>query len=448
MPRHLVILLSGVLLFGCAIKPEPRFEELKKISGPRVDGELVWSRTPEDEATIDRRVTELLAGGVTRQDAVRIALLNNRTLQIALDQLGVAEADFVQAGLYTNPSFAAFLGFPLANGQSDFGLSVFLSDLWQVPARKKMVSSEVEATIREVGTVVVSTATNAAKAFDTILLSKALLLLAQDDVKLAEAYETRRAIRYRHGLTIQPSIETARAQLAEARVSLAEAEEALILSLTELDIILSLRGDRSKFEVVGDLSVLPKTDWTPEAAVVFALKNRHDIARNEARVQAAERAIAYQKTLVFRSVGAGAAYVGTLSPGVQNNSSGPALGLEVPIFDQNQAQIAKAEYYLSQQQKTLEASRIAAQSQILDALAQYEAANIGILEINNNVLPELDRAIEFSEQWSQARQLVLLEQLMLERSRISAERQLVWEEKRMRRADIQLHQALWGGETH
>ena len=448
MPRHLLILLAGVLLFGCAIKPEPRFEELQKISSPRTDGDLVWSRTPEDEATIDRRVTELLAKGVTRQEAVQIALLNNRALQISLDQLGVAEADFVQAGLYTNPTFAAFLGFPLANGQSDFGLSVFLSDLWQVPARKKMVLSEVEATIREVGTVVVSTATNAATAFDSVLLHKVLLRLAQDDVQLAEAYETRKAIRYRHGLTIQPSIEIARAQLAEARVTLAKSEEALISSLTELDVILSLRGDRSTFEVVGDLSVLPITDWTPKAAVAFALKNRHDIARNEARVRGAERAIAYQKTLLFRSVGAGGTYVGTLSPGVQNNSWGPALGLEVPIFDQNQAQIAKAEYQLAQCQKTLEASRIAAQAEILDALARYEAANIGILEIKNKVLPELDRAIDFSQQWSRARQLVLLEQLMLEQSRISAERQLVWAEKRIRRADIRLHQALWGGNTH
>jgi cobalt-zinc-cadmium efflux system outer membrane protein len=448
MPRHLLILLACVLLFGCAVKPEPRFEELKKISDPRVSGELVWSRTPEDEATIDRRVTELLDGGVTRQEAVQIALLNNRALQISLDQLGVAEADFVQAGLYTNPSFAAFLGFPLANGQSDFGLSVFLSDLWQVPARKKMASSQVEATIREVGTVVVSTATDAAMAFDAVLLHKVLLLLAQDDVQLAEAYETRKAIRYRHGLTIQPSIEIARAQLSKTRVSLAESEEALISSLTELDVILSLRGDRSTFEVVGDLSVLPRTDWTPEAAVSFALKNRHDIARDESQVQAAERAIAYQKTLVFRSVGAGGGYVGTISPGTQNNSGGPTLGLEVPIFDQNQAQIAKADYRLAQQKKTLEESRIAAQAEIFDALALYEAANIGILELKDTILPELNRAIAFSEQWSHARQLVLLEQLMLEQSRISAKRQLAWEEKRMRRADIRLHQALWGGSTH
>ena len=50
---------------------------------------------------------------VTRQDAIQIALLNNRHLQMSLDQLGVAESDFVQAGLFTNPSFAAVLGFGL-----------------------------------------------------------------------------------------------------------------------------------------------------------------------------------------------------------------------------------------------------------------------------------------------------------------------------------------------
>ena len=173
------MLLAVCIAVGCAVKPEPRFEELKKISGPRISGDLIWSNSPASAATIDARVGELLAEGVTRQDAIQIALLNNRHLQMSLDQLGVAESDFVQAGLFTNPSFAAFLGFPLANGQTDLGLSVFLNDLWQVPARKKMVEAQVEATIREVGTVVVATASDAATAFDTVLLRQALLRVLQ-----------------------------------------------------------------------------------------------------------------------------------------------------------------------------------------------------------------------------------------------------------------------------
>lgn len=447
MRRNLLVVCLWAPLVGCAVTPEPRFEALKELSAPRVEGELVWSRSPEDSETIDKRIAALLADGVTRQEAIQIALLNNRLLQVSLDQLGVAEADFVQAGLFTNPSFGAFLGFPLSNGESDLGLSVFLSDLWQVPARKKMVAANVEATIREVGTVVVATAADAAVAFDNVLLRQALVGLAEDDVKLSAAFQTREEIRYRHGLVILPAVEAARAQHAEMRVHLAEAEEALVEALTELDIVLSLRGERSDFEVVGDLAILPQTDWEPEAAVAFALANRLDIARNEARVQGAERAIHYQKTLIFRSASAGAGYQGTFSSGSQNNNWGPTFGLEVPLFDQNQAQIAKAEYRLSQHQKMLDAVHVAAQAQVLDALALYEAAEIGVLEIENEVLPELDSAIAFSERWSKARQLVLLEQLLLEKSRLSAMRGLMWERKRVRRADILLHQALWGGDS-
>ena len=448
MRCRLFTVCIAALLFGCAVTPEPRFEELEKLSGPRVEGELIWNRSPGDSETIEKRVEALLADGVTRQEAIQIALFNNRLLQISLDQLGVAEADFVQAGLFTNPSFGAFLGFPLSNGESDLGLSIFLSDLWQVPARKKMVAAQVEATIREVGTVVVATAADAAAAFDDVLLRRALLGLAKDDMKISAAFQTREEIRYRHGLANLPDVEAARAQYAEMRVHVAEAEEALVKALNELRKVLSLRGERSDFEVVGELAILPQSDWKPEDAVAFALANRLDIARNKARVQSAERAIAYQKTLILRSASTGVGYQGTFSSGSQNNNWGPTLGLEVPLFDQNQAQIAKAEYRLSQHRKMLDVAQVAAQVQVLDALALYEAAEVGVLEIENQVLPKLDKAIVFSEKWSKARQLVLLEQLLLEKSRLSAMRELMWERKRVRRADILLHQALWGGDSH
>ena len=63
-----------------------------------------WQRTDEDAQTAAAEVRQLLARPLTADDAVQIALLNNRGLQAAYAELGIAEADVVQAGRLRQPA--------------------------------------------------------------------------------------------------------------------------------------------------------------------------------------------------------------------------------------------------------------------------------------------------------------------------------------------------------
>ena len=51
-------------------------------------------------------VKKLLAAPLTADAAVQIALINNRGLQATYAELGIAEADVVQAGRLRNPGFS------------------------------------------------------------------------------------------------------------------------------------------------------------------------------------------------------------------------------------------------------------------------------------------------------------------------------------------------------
>ena len=57
-----------------------------------------WPRTAEERAKVDAQVAALLGQPLSAEDAVQIALLNNRALQGAFEDLGISEADLVQAG--------------------------------------------------------------------------------------------------------------------------------------------------------------------------------------------------------------------------------------------------------------------------------------------------------------------------------------------------------------
>jgi hypothetical protein len=61
-------------------------------------------RTPNDSAAAQRRVRSLLSKPLTADAAVEIALLNNRGLQAAYNELGVSEAEMVEASLPPAPS--------------------------------------------------------------------------------------------------------------------------------------------------------------------------------------------------------------------------------------------------------------------------------------------------------------------------------------------------------
>ena len=58
------------------------------------------------------KLQALLEGELTTNAAVQIALLNNAALQATFEELGIAQAELVQAGLLKNPVFAGHVRFP------------------------------------------------------------------------------------------------------------------------------------------------------------------------------------------------------------------------------------------------------------------------------------------------------------------------------------------------
>jgi outer membrane protein TolC len=94
-------------LFGCAnFSPDGGMSVAAGIAAQELEKDTVAIRTPEDATSARTRVADLLRRPLTTDAAVQIALLNNRGLQAAYNELGIAEAAMVQASLPPNPSFS------------------------------------------------------------------------------------------------------------------------------------------------------------------------------------------------------------------------------------------------------------------------------------------------------------------------------------------------------
>lgn len=136
--RNDLFAIAWLTIAGCAtVDPRADYDRAARhVADATAQSELY--RPDEDEA-VDGQVRELLEGGITCEEAVRICLLNHPGLQAAVLSLGVARADLVQAGLLSNPSLNAALRLPSGGGLANVeaGLAQNIADLWQIPARKR-----------------------------------------------------------------------------------------------------------------------------------------------------------------------------------------------------------------------------------------------------------------------------------------------------------------------
>jgi outer membrane protein TolC len=101
------LVLMSVLLSGCAsFSPDGGMKVIADVTGEVLKKDVIAVRTPDDAQWAHDAVRSLLRPTLTADSAVQVALLNNKGLQAAYNELALAEADMVQESLPPNPTFS------------------------------------------------------------------------------------------------------------------------------------------------------------------------------------------------------------------------------------------------------------------------------------------------------------------------------------------------------
>ena len=362
-----------VLLFpGCAtVNVEQDHAHMQEESLRRTGHPIVWQHTPEDTAQTHQMVAELLRDGITRDEAIRISLLNSPHLQASFQSLGIARADVVQAGLYTNPSLGTLFRFP-TNGRSGTGVELDLlfriSDLWNVPLRRNLAEVDVLRITQLVIQEVLRTAAAARDTFDELLLQQALYQFMTGNVALFHTTVEELQVCFHAGLVNDLDIYLGKNVLFEGQVDLARIQSSLITARTKLVETLGLDPNKlSIIDIVGDLEDMPLRALSPEQGWEFAAHHRVDLQLRRLQISQTRRLLDWQKARIFGDVELGGQYTRELD---KMNSAGPLLVLQIPLFNQNQGGIARAEYQVGQAQQRLKATELAAKQEIQSLLAE------------------------------------------------------------------------------
>ena len=143
-------LLGGVaaslMLAGCvSFSPDAGIAPAQTVAYTELDKDVVKVTSEAEAVGIQQRVEELLRRPLTPDSAVQIALLKNRGLQAAFNELGVSEADYVQASLPPSPTVSlARLGGSLEL-EIERQILIGLFELATLPARTAIAEQRFRA---------------------------------------------------------------------------------------------------------------------------------------------------------------------------------------------------------------------------------------------------------------------------------------------------------------
>ncbi len=263
--RHLLghptlsIAVCVLALGGCAtFSADGGFGPVEQSARARVGKDVAWVRTDAEREQRSARVAELLAKPLSADDAVQVALLNNRGLQAAFHELGIAEADVVQAGRLPNPGFSFAR---LQRGdevEHERGIHFNLARLLAAPLLQQVESRRFAQTQATVTMQMLSLAFETRKAYiDAVAADESVRYLQQ--VKSA-AEASAELARRMASVGNWNKLQQAREQgfYADAALNLARAERAQVAARERLTRLMGLWGTQTQFQLPERLPDLPR----------------------------------------------------------------------------------------------------------------------------------------------------------------------------------------------
>lgn len=408
--RRATILLCLLVTAGCAkVQPETDFGKVSDIAQARQGMRPVWVQTPADEAFVKSEVQAILARGVTMQDAVRLALINNPGVQARFEEIGVSKAELVQAGLPRNPSVAALFGFPLFSGGPLASLAaqamISVSDLSEIKDRTAKAQAELEREVFTVGRDAMIAAREAKLAWLELAYAKRGVTLASDVAAQAKKLVTASKQYRSFGLTDEGRMAALEAASAKALLEVAELKSRAAIAKARLA---RLMGVTAPFDITGPApeKSLPLPDSAKAAE--YALTNNLNVQAAVYLIQSARSGKELEKVRWLKDFEVGAGYDYDIE---SNRTLGPGASLKLPIFDQNQAQRAKAAYRLRQAERLHQEAKAEALEDVQRALEDAGLAKQTADALASGVIPPAERAAAWAGTYAQAMQLSELDAL-------------------------------------
>ena len=332
-----------LLLVGCAtFSTDGGIDTVSTAVQERTGAATRLVRSDEDAAAVRTLVAESLAGPLTPDAAVRIALVNNASLQARYAELGIAEAELVQAGRLPNPRFS----FSRLGSGGDLEIErKFIVDVVAVLLMPMTLKLERERFAMAQTSAALDAVRIAAEARRAAIAATAAAqsVLYYEQVQLAADASAELARRRMAAAGNWNALSQARQQLfyADATTRLARARQAAALERERLARVLGLATRPDTIRLPDRLPDLPPEPRSGADIEASALAQRLEVSLARRGLDATAYALDLTRANRWINV-FDLAYKNQSDAGVPRRD-GYEIEVEMPIFDWGDAKLARAE---------------------------------------------------------------------------------------------------------
>lgn len=442
---------------GCAkVNPRPDFEQVSELVRTSGGGDLPPNAVYAGEDALKAETDALLAEGLTSETCARLCVRRNPRVRAALARVGAARADVVQASLLSNPGLSLSSRFPDGGGLTNLEVAIAqnLSDLWLIPVRRRAAEGELEREILAAAREVSETVTSAREAYFEAVAADEAVVLAREHreltARLVEIAEARRDA----GVGSEIDVNIVRAESMRAEVTAREAEREAFEARRRLCVLLGVATEPRAIVLTEALPEAPDASLDPETLVERSVSGRLDVRAAEALVRKAAARVTEARRSVFSEVEVGvaleradrppggdknilfntlheSAHAGELvGPELYNPTDdgqdvilGPTLSFALPIFDQNQARIARAEFELIEARLLLEALKLDVAQQTRSACVAASTAWSTSVFYRDELLPLAQTNLELSREAYRSGKVSVLSVVEAQRAVVAARRE-------------------------
>ena len=393
--RSLGLVLITILAAACvSVSPQDGHDKVKALiqsSGAPLAG----IDLPHEQALVDARTAELLTAPLTARAAIELSFLHNPRLTSEFARLKVRQSDLIAASRVQNPVFSASRTDGGGSHISIFGISQNLSSLILLSARKRFAVGAYAGTQASAAASIINLSADVEQAWLTYVGAEQIAAMrsiiatsATTSSELAERF-------YAAGNIDELDLALEHSAAAQARIAATRAAAEAVHAKFALHQLMGLTGAPVWIATLKLPAPIATNDALDEL-LATAHTRRGDLVAARQEVALLDDALHLAKR--WR-------WLGTIDVGVERdreqdgvNLTGPTLSLALPIFDQGQAGIARAEGQLTEARAQMSALEVQIDHDVRFNHARVNAASAIAEQFVNYLNPAQDLIVKRQQQ--------------------------------------------------
>jgi cobalt-zinc-cadmium efflux system outer membrane protein len=394
----------GEMTMGFAVDNDAVFNRVKagdQITAKVYEGDLTLHDVqvvPAGNAGAPPNATT--QGGLRLEDLEQMALASNPTVAQVQANMRVASGLAKQAGLYPNPTVGYYGdeirgGFSQGGKQGGFVSQTIVTGGKLRAARRvaELQANEVETSGQVQRQRILN---NVRISFYQVLAAQRLVDVRRNLAKLAaDAAQTSRQLG-NVGQADRPDILQAEVEQQQTNVSLRVAQQNLQASWRMLAAVAG-KPTLPLARLEGDLEAIPELSY--EEWVATTLRESPELKLAQQAIDRGEASLTQARKAVIPDLEMTGILVNDYTPLKETNPSratgvmgGAQIGVQLPIFNRNQGNIAAAKGEVESAKQELERVKLQLQRDLASMFRDYDAARVTVQQYKTEMLPRAEEA--------------------------------------------------------